>query len=885
MVKKGYCIHHTHWDLIWYFTWQDAEVQLSYNIKEMLNGFRTRRINNFFLDGQTEPLIEYLSTHPQDLEEVKNLIKKEKLVVGPFDSQLDCFISSGESVINNLRLGRNYSLELGKVSNIAYLPDSFGHSIDFPKIFNQFNINEFVITRGVGQEYNLKNEFLWKSNDGSTLLVATLLAGYGYGCEAFNNGTLFTEDAVDYNKIKVSDLIDRVTNNSSVEDTFVFPLGFDQNPAILDISKKIKVYNEVQSKYLFIESTWKNYFDLLKESNTKFDIFNSELLSTQYHRVHRSIYSGRADIKAEQDKCERMLTFEVQPLMSMLDSIGIEYNHGLIDKAWSTLTKCQSHSSANLTNDCNSYIKRETLNALNLSKSLKEYLLKILTISIECNNCSKLLIANTLPYKRKIVYNKKILTKNRKFKILHKNKEIKYCVISSVRKNNGVLRKDVKLDNLNKFYYETLVSFEYNFNTGISYEVLEIKDNDDANCNHMITSNRFIENNKYKIYKDSEGITIYDKFQKKTHIKAMYIQDSGDEGDSFDYSYPTEDLIINNYLDDAEVCYSDYGYYSEMIIRGKFNIPNNLNNRKKDVQNNEINYEIKLNLESSSDYIRVSGFVNNESIEHRVRICFSGNGINEHSYAGTQFSTIKRNNNPDELKIWKEKKYFEEPSPIYPFLNHVSLVSNETMTVYTSSAKEYEIINENYSDIAVTLFRSYGYIGLPDLNRRPGRPSGLDYTVFESSDSYMIGKNYFDLALEYSELYQPNYVFRKYSEFATSQVVFQDQQFDKAENPITYFPTNKLEKSLPRSYNFIELCKYNGCFGSVVKCDRSDNYILRLFNAEEKNIDVLIESEENLIVSGIDLNEKIITNNFDKKNIKLSNFELKMIGIKKGVNI
>lgn len=187
MKKIAHCIHHTHWDLIWYFSVQDATVQFSYNMKEMLDGFRTGRITNFFLDGQTVPIDEYITLHPEDEDYIKELISEKKLVIGPFQSQLDCFICNGESVVNNLRLGIKKARELGNVSKVAYLPDSFGHSYDFPKIFNQFGIKDFVITRGVGDHYGLGSEFYMESNDGSQILVYTMIAGYGYGCYPFKN--------------------------------------------------------------------------------------------------------------------------------------------------------------------------------------------------------------------------------------------------------------------------------------------------------------------------------------------------------------------------------------------------------------------------------------------------------------------------------------------------------------------------------------------------------------------------------------------------------------------------------------------------------------------------------------------------------------------------
>ena len=154
------------------------------------------------------------------------MIKDDKLIIGPFVSQLDTFISSGESVINNLRLGIKHATALGKSSLVAYLADPFGQSIDLPKIFSQFGIENFVFTRGVGDIYQLGNEFFFESNDGSQVLCHTLLAGYGYGAYAFRDKTLFSSSAEDYNKISVDKLIKRLLERSTLPNEFCLPFGF-----------------------------------------------------------------------------------------------------------------------------------------------------------------------------------------------------------------------------------------------------------------------------------------------------------------------------------------------------------------------------------------------------------------------------------------------------------------------------------------------------------------------------------------------------------------------------------------------------------------------------------------------------------------------------------
>lgn len=838
MKKIAHCIHHTHWDLIWYFTAQDATVQFVYNMKELLEGFLSGKVDHFFLDGQTVPIDEYIRIHPEDKEYISELIKNEQLIIGPFHSQLDCFICNGESVINNLRLGIKKSNELGKSSPIAYLPDSFGHSYDFPKIFRLFGIENFVITRGVGDNYGLDSEFYMKSNDGSEILVCVMLSGYGYGCYAFKEGLLFENSATDYNKISVHSLIDRLLKYSTIENEFVFPLGFDQNPAIFNISKQIDYYNQIQDDILFKQTTWKEFCDHVRKHGKNLKKYEGELFSTQYHRLHKSIFSARADIKALQDKCERVLTYELQPLMCMLDSLGIPYDHGLIDNMWDTLLKCQTHSSATLTDETNHYIERETMNAYHLASSTKIYLMKLVSISLKKENHSMpLVVFNTLPVKRKQIIKMKILTKTPEFEIRDGTDVLTYTILKSIKKNNGVLRKDVALIDQNKFYYETDILLETSLFDGIGYKVYDIVEKENSHYDIVHQYNRFIENKRYQIYQDEEGIVIYDKKLHQKMPQALYLEESGDEGDSFDYSYPTHDYILTDDFSDANVKYYTSEHAQWMIIKGKMTIPYHLKNRKNKILDQQMPYEITITLNKNSNRINIKGVIHNSSLQHRVRFVVKGYTKHDYSYAGTQFSVIKRETHPQELEYWKEKQWFEEPSPTFPLLNHVSMIEKEkTISVFTRSSKEYELIGDDYQDLAITLFRSYGAMGYPDLHRRPGRPSGLDYMIFETPQCQMLKDNHFEFAIQYFESYDANQITNAYIDYACDILYYQKQDFDKSIHPISYFPTNKWKYDLPDEYQFFVIEDSTVNFGSIVQSDISNGYILRLYNSKENDI-------------------------------------------------
>lgn len=846
MKKTAHCIHHTHWDLIWYFTAQDATVQLCYNMKEMLEGFRSGRITDFFFDGQSAPMDEYRKLHPEDEAYIRTLVTEKKLVIGPFHSQLDCFICNGESVINNLRLGMQSAENLGYVSRVAYLPDSFGHSWDFPKIFHQFGIKDFVITRGVGDDYKLGSEFYMKSNDGSELLVCTMIAGYGYGCYAFRNGTLFDESALDYNKISVQSLIDRLLSYSTLDHEFVFPLGFDQNPAMLDIPKRIAEYNAQQTDIAFVSTTWQDFCNRVREHGHNLKCHEHELFSTQYHRVHRSIFSARADIKALQDACERKITYGLQPLMSMLDAQGIPYDHGLIDEIWNRLLRCQTHSSATLTDETNDYIQQETQNAYNLITSQTVFLMKLLSLSVQKREDGyPLLVCNTLPYTRTQTLHTTVQTGKPDFRILLDGKELPYTRAGTVKKNCGVLRKDIRDMDPKGYFYETEIILQIDHMKGFSYRTLYIQDIDQPSVSYELAQVPYIENNRFRIHKDEEGVHIFDYRSHREHRSAIYLEESGDEGDSFDYSPPEYDWILTDYFEHAEVSCVQNMTYSCMTLTGTMEIPQNLKNRKDRIRNSGMRYKIKLELIDKNN-IRISGTIDNHATDHRVRLVFTGQAPHTYSLAGTQYSYIKRESTPAALKTWKADGWFEEPSPTWPLLNYVSVEDDEVMTVMTKSSKEYELIDEGNKDIAVVLFRSYGAMGYPDLHRRPGRPSGLDYMIFQTPKCQMLKENSFDLALTWYESYDSNRICQDYIQYACPQLCFEGQHFDKSVHPISYFPTNPPEQRLPDSWSFLNMDELQGCFGSLVK--EKDYWLLRLYNNEIEPVSCgIIHSDEALV--------------------------------------
>ena len=85
----------------------------------------------------------------------------------------DEFLISGESMIRNLRMGREWIRSHGgKPSDAGFVCDVFGHNSQMPQLFAGFGIKGIFLWRGI----NLvdKRQMLWKSADGTTAMAARI---------------------------------------------------------------------------------------------------------------------------------------------------------------------------------------------------------------------------------------------------------------------------------------------------------------------------------------------------------------------------------------------------------------------------------------------------------------------------------------------------------------------------------------------------------------------------------------------------------------------------------------------------------------------------------------------------------------------------------------
>lgn len=119
MKKIVHVVPHSHWDREWYFTTSRSKIYLMNNLKKII---KTLEENDeflyFVLDGQMSLIDDYLSFCPEDKNRIIKLLENNKLI-GPWYTQTDQLLISGESIVRNLLYGINKSNEFGKYMNVA----------------------------------------------------------------------------------------------------------------------------------------------------------------------------------------------------------------------------------------------------------------------------------------------------------------------------------------------------------------------------------------------------------------------------------------------------------------------------------------------------------------------------------------------------------------------------------------------------------------------------------------------------------------------------------------------------------------------------------------------------------------------------------------------
>ncbi len=816
---KVYCYAHTHWDFEWYFTNSESTIQLIYHMNEVFYALENKLISHYHLDGQLSIVEDYLAHAPEYKEKFIQFVQQGKIIIGPWYTQSDELVIAGESVIRNLYYGINSAKQFGDWMKIGYMPDSFGQSKDMPKILNGFGIKNFLFWRGLSADKCPYREFIWKGVDGSSVLSYNIRNGYFYGPNVIFN------DKVDE--------VESVFLKGCDREIALLPIGADQRNVDYPFLERLEFYTKNTTHQAeYIEKTCEEFFDdLAKEDNLP--VVEGELLDPSYSKIHRSIYSSRYDHKYYNDKVERRLIYQLEPLMVMAKNMGLEMHPNALEQFWKKLLMNHAHDSAC---GCNSDKTNKTIlfrfqSVDESTYSMNDYIVRKLAISFPNASKNDLFIFNTLAIKRQGLTKLVISTEKSHFMIQDsEGNTIPHQIISTEKDYRGSVRKNLEDYDPSLFYYVHKVWIKTDLLPLGVVPLKVIETEKGKNISHL--SSTVIQDDYLKVVFDNGTISITNKKSQESHT--LLIEDSGDDGDTYDYSPPIPDVIEKLTFVKGVSTVTEGELVKTLRITGEFELFTDLVARQSKGSRVKVPYTFDISLHNDS-LLRTKLILDNTVKDHRMRLILSTNIESSVSVADTLCGVIERDNVPAHIDDWREIGWREEPSPIYPTLHFVGLENQKKSTfALLKGIKEYEILDN--SAIALTLFRSVAFLGKPELVRRPGIASGKEFKYVPTPESQLNGVLIFKNAFYIGEKIPHRQVKSLWLEYAINSLYYQMQTLNVNNNTLQYFVSNPLFHGVEREESMINTDALNVEVHSIMPRDKN-SFFIRFLNNSMENCD------------------------------------------------
>ena len=855
MKRKIHVVPHSHWDREWYFTTSRSKVYLMKDLGDVLDTLESDpEFKYFMVDAQGSLLDDYIKWRPQDKERITKLVKMGKLVIGPWYTQTDQLVISGESIVRNMYYGMKRCESFGKYMNVGYVPDSFGQSGNMPQIYREFGIEDTLFWRGVSDDMVEHTDFNWKGDDGSVVFTTQIPFGYYIGGK-------IPEDPKENDEFWEKECLEKAGGRSATRHIY-FPNGFDQAPIRTNLPQLIKERNEKDPENEYVISCIEDYIKDVKSEKPELEEVQGELVIAKHMRIHKSIFSSRSDLKVMNTQIQNYVTNVMEPLLTISYNLGNEYPHEAVAEIWKLLFENSAHDSIGscISDTANEDVYVRYKQARDIAINLVELHSRLIATNVKNSADMTFTLINTLPQKREDTVIVKTYVPGGKFAIVdEKGNNVDYTIIQSRDLTDYVLSQIITIDPSRKFYipdhvFEVTMAIKANDVPALGYVQYSVDTEKDSH--KEMEEKSVLENEYYTIEVEKDGsLTIVDKENNVTYKNQGILVENGDDGDSFNYSPPIKDLEVFSNESESSVKISGSDVYSQAVIHFDMVVPENLEERAEGKVSVTMPVDMTVALRKGSKVIDFNVKVDNKGLSHRLCVVFDSQIVSAFNYADQQFGLIKRPNYYEkEMKLYmesmnnrSEKKtgiqelanwandqstWQEPPISIEPTQSYISLTDGKTgVAVIPQGVREYEVLDD--SKIRLTLFRTYGFMGKENLIYRPGRASGE--RIIETPAAQLLKQMEFNFGFTtyagdindadidtLAKQYDTNMEVYTYAEFLNGRLIFSQREIEGK---------NDIVHSLFETEG-------NLVVSAIKKAEEDDGYIIRLYNGKDhRNLD------------------------------------------------
>jgi alpha-mannosidase len=329
-------IPHTHWDREWYEPFSVFSERLVAMMDTLLD-LAADGFPHFHLDGQTAMIDDYLERRPERAGEIEEHVRAGRLSAGPWVTQMDEFLASGESHIRNLEMGVRRADALGGALPLGYMPDQFGHIGQMPQILRMHGLHRAMVWRGVPDEID-RSSFRWRAPDGSEVLTEYMVFGYFNG-ESYGR-------AVDPAALaEAIELSIRTMRPFMVDEAMVVMVGYDHaGPDATLPGRLAQARTRVTDAQVRVGSVGAYMAGRDREVLDDLPVWQGELRSSARAHLLPNVYSARVHQKRERGRVETLLERVAEPLAALVP--GRSWPGDDLARAWTLMLWNGAHDSA-----------------------------------------------------------------------------------------------------------------------------------------------------------------------------------------------------------------------------------------------------------------------------------------------------------------------------------------------------------------------------------------------------------------------------------------------------------------------------------------------------------------------------------------------------------
>ena len=225
-----------------------------------------------------------------------------------------------------------------------------------------------------------------------------------------------------------------------------------------------------------------------------------------------------------------------------------------------------------------------------------------------------------------------------------------------------------------------------------------------------------IVNERLRVEVDEDGsFTVIDRATEVRSSRQNVLIDEGDRGDEYTYSYAGPTIGSKGLAGRRSTRVE--GDRAIVTVELTLRLPPSLRDdrlaRRPELVDNRVRFVISV--DAGASHVDVSATVTNASRDHRLKVVFDTGLRTPTHIAGAGFAWLERAN-----RIPRKRGWVEPPTPERCFHDVVAVRSGGSgIAVGADGLREYSVLSDG-SAIAVTLFRSVGWLSRGDLPERRG---------------------------------------------------------------------------------------------------------------------------------------------------------------------